>query len=102
MEKPSKQNREAQTKLQELVVVTFAENLAQAKDYEAVLKANEIPAMVKEQYKQSEETSGIAVLVPEDFIDEAHVIIESQDAYDDFYDLTLEDEVDDDFFDDDF
>ena len=42
-------------------------------------------------------TKGIAVMVPEDSLDEAHVVIESQDAYDDFYDLALEDEEDNDF-----
>ena len=31
-------------------------------------------------------------MVPEDFLDEAHVIIESQNAYDDFYDFAIEDE----------
>ena len=40
----------------------------------------------------------------EEFLDEAHVIIESQHAYDDFYDLSLEDEsemdFDGDFYDD--
>jgi hypothetical protein len=29
-------------------------------------------------------------------VDEAHVVIESQDAYDDFYDLGIEDESEDD------
>jgi len=36
-------------------------------------------------------------MVPEEFLDEAHVVIESQDAYDDFYDLALEDEEETDF-----
>jgi hypothetical protein len=33
-------------------------------------------------------------MVPEEFLDEAHVVIESQDAYDDFYDFSLDDEED--------
>ncbi len=45
-------------------------------------------------------------MVPEDFLDEAHVIIESQNAYDDFYDYTVEDEengdFDDELFEEDF
>jgi hypothetical protein len=45
-------------------------------------------------------------MVPEEFLDEAHVVIESQDAYDDFYDLALEDtdanEFDSDIFDEEF
>ena len=39
----------------------------------------------------------IAVMVPEDFLDEAHVVIESQDAYDDFSNFALENEDYDDF-----
>ena len=47
-------------------------------------------------------------MVPEECLDEAHVVIESQDAYDDFYDFALEDEsdidteLDNDFLEDDF
>jgi len=37
------------------------------------------------------------VMVPEDYLDEAHVIIESQNAYDDFYDFALEDQEEEDF-----
>jgi hypothetical protein len=42
-------------------------------------------------------------MVPEEFVDKAYVIIESQDAYDDFYDMAIDDEVDfdGDVFDDD-
>ena len=45
-------------------------------------------------------------MVPEEYIDEAHVVIESQQAYDDFYDFALEEEneedFDEDFFDDEY
>ncbi len=93
-------------KLQDFVVVTFAEGWEQAKDYETLLKNNDIPAMIREQHEQSMSDKAVAVMVPEDFLDEAHVVIESQDAYDDFYDSAIEDEDDDDFdsdlFEDDF
>ena len=106
MVKRSPKTRKSQTNLQELVVVAFAEDLEQAKEYEALLKINNIPAIVKEQDKPSINAKAIAVMVPEEFLDEAHVVIESQDAYDDFYDFALEDEDDGDFdsdlFDDDF
>jgi hypothetical protein len=36
-------------------------------------------------------------MVPEDFLDEAHVVIESQDAYDDFCDFTMDEDDDLDF-----
>ncbi len=97
MARRSQKDRKSQTKVQELVTVTFADNMDRAKDYETILKSSDIPVIIKEQ--NEEETNGkvIAVMVPEEFLDEAHVVIESQDAYDDFYDLSLEDEDEDDF-----
>jgi hypothetical protein len=100
-----RKSQKTQTDLKELVVVSFAEDVEQAKEYEALLKSNDIPAMVKERYDKATDSNEIAVLVPDEFIDEAHVVIESQDAYDDFYDINMaEDEdsaFDDDFSDDD-
>jgi hypothetical protein len=103
MAKPPKKTRKSQTNLQELGVVTFTEDIEQAREYETLLKNNDIPAMIKEQ-QESVADKGFAVMVPEDYLDEAHVVIESQSAYDDFYDFALEDddEFDGDFFDDDF
>lgn len=97
MAKRTPKAQKSQPELQEFVVVTFAKDLEQARDYETLLKTNDIPAIIKEQDEQSTNTKNITVMVPEDFLDEAHVIIESQDAYDDFYDFALEDEDDDDF-----
>jgi hypothetical protein len=90
----------------ELIAVTFAEDMEQAREYETLLEANGIPATIREQSEESADTKGIAIMVPEDYLDEAHVVIESQDAYDDFYDFALEDEdendFDSDFFEDNF
>jgi len=97
MAKRSKKGQKPQAKLQGFVVVAFAEDLEQARDYKTLLEVNDIPAMINEQDEQSEASKEIAVMVPEDFLDEAHVIIESQHAYDDFYDLALEDEGEGDF-----
>lgn len=109
MAKRSRKNQKSQAKLQGFAVVTFARDLEQAREYESMLKVNDIPAMVDQQYEQSTGTKEIAVMVPEDFLDEAHVVIESQDSYDDFYDLTSEEEEDEedidfdsDLFDDNF
>jgi len=106
MAKRFRKNEKSQSKLKDFVVVTFAENLEQAKEYETLLRVNDIPAVIKEQVDPSVGGKGIAVMVPEDFLDEAHVVIESQDAYDDFYDFALEDEEEADFdsslFEDDF
>jgi len=97
MARRSPKGRKAQTKVQELVTVAFADSADQAKDYETILESNDIPVIIKEQDEQEANGKVIAVMVPEDFLDEAHVVIESQDAYDDFYDLSLEDEDEGDF-----
>jgi len=97
MAKRSKKNQKSQAKLQDFVVVTFIDDLEQAREYETLLKTNDIPAVVSKQNEPSMDTKAIAIMVPEDFLDEAHVVIESQDAYDDFYDFALEGEKDDDF-----
>ena len=106
MARRPKKTQKPQAKLQDFVVVTFAEGWEQAKDYETLLKNNDIPAMIKEQAEESTSDKAVAVMVPEDFLDEAHVVIESQDAYDDFYDSAIEDEdngdFDSDLFEDDF
>ena len=105
MTKRSRKDHKAQAKLQSYVVVTFAEDLEQAREFESLLTVNDVPVVVEEQ-KDQLGNSEIAVMVPEEFLDEAHVIIESQDAYDDFYDFAVDDEDDEDFgadtFDDDF
>jgi len=105
MTKRSRKGQKSQAKLQGYVVVMFAEDLDQARDYESLLNVNDVPVTIEEQQDQMG-NSEIAVMVPEEFLDEAHVIIESQDAYDDFYDLTMDEEdegdLDDDIFEDDF
>jgi hypothetical protein len=106
MAKRPQKSPKSRTNLPELIAVTFAENMEQAKEYETLLAANGIPATIKERSEESDDTKGIAIMVPEDYLDEAHVVIESQNAYDDFYDFALEDEDEDDFdselFEDDF
>jgi hypothetical protein len=95
MAKRPQKSQKSRTNLPELITVTFAEDMEQAKEYETLLAANGIPATIKEQGGESADTDGIAIMVPEDYLDEAHVVIESQDAYDDFYDSALEDEDED-------
>ena len=85
------------TKVKELVVVTFADDMDQAKEYETLLRLNDIPAVIRQQTEPDPAARTIAVMVPEEHLDEAHVVIESQDAYDDFYDLAMEDEDEMDF-----
>jgi hypothetical protein len=108
MEKRKNDNDNGQTRLKDLAVVTLVNDMDDAREYEMLLRLNDIPAVVKEQFDASGDNSGIAILVPEDCLDEAHVVIESQNAYDDFYDFSDEEmddedglEFDDDFDDDD-
>jgi len=104
MDEHMNRNGKSQTKLKDMVVVTYVDDLDQAREYETLLRLNDIPAVIKEPL-DANAAGGIGVMVPEECLDEAHVVIESQDAYDDFYDLALDDEdeadLDADVFDDD-
>jgi len=106
MTKRSKKGPKSQAKLEGYVVVAFAEDKEQAAEFKTILEANEISATIAEPEAHEIGSKEIAVMVREEFLDEAHVIIESQHAYDDFYDLALEDEeegdFDDGFLEDDF
>ncbi len=95
MTKRSSKNRKMSTKTKELVAVCYAEDMEQARDYESLLKNNDIPAMVKEEYEESADEKTLAVLVPEEYLNEAQIIIESQSSYDDIYDFSSEDDEDD-------
>lgn len=108
MTKRSKKIEKPQaTKIKELTVATSAQDLEQANEYKTLLETNHIHAVIKEQTDSEEDqTTSILIMVPEESIDEAHVIIESQNAYEDFYDLASEEEndydLDNGFFDDEF
>jgi hypothetical protein len=97
MAKRSKKGHKSPAKLEGFVVVAFAEDMDQAREFKTLLEANDIPTTMSEQDEHSIASKEIAVMVPEDFLDEAHVIIESQHTYDDFYDFALEDEDEGDF-----
>lgn len=93
---PKSNGRNHSRGMQELVVVATSSSLDEAKDCETLLKTNDIPAMVKERANEFGEGFHYAVYVPDDMVDEAHVVIESQDAYDDFYEFGLDEETEDD------
>ncbi len=106
MAKKHKKSNKQQTSLQDFVAVTFTSEIEEAKEYKTLLKNDNIPVSIKEQKEESEEGRNVyGIMVPEDFLDEALVVIESQEAYDDFYEFAMENENDDefesDFFDDD-
>ena len=106
MAKRTKKGHKSQARQEGYVVVAFAEDMEQAKEYESILQANDIAATIAESDEHAADSEEIAVMVPEEFLDEAHVIIESQHAYDDFYDFAVdsddEGDFDDDFFEDEY
>ena len=89
-----KKKETRQNSLKEFVTVAFAEDMELAKQYKKLLNDGDIPAAVKSQSDDASGFPGIAVMVPEDHIDEAHVLIESQGAYNDFYDMVFHDDDD--------
>ncbi len=95
-------NGKSQANLKDMVVVAVVDDMEQAREYETLLRLNDIPAVVREQLDPAGNKTGIALLVPEDYLDEAHVVIESQDAYDDFYDFAMDEDEDTDFDSDEF
>ena len=88
--KKSKYNSSAA--LKEFVTVAFAEDTELAAQYKELLNENDIPAAIKTRPDPDLPFQGIAVLVPEDCLDEAHVIIESQNLYGDFFDMAFDDD----------
>ena len=103
------QKSKSRNDLKGYVTVALVEDTEQARDYETLLKNEDIPVVIREQ-KDSElgDTTGYAVMVPESVLDEAYVTIETQFASDDFYDFTSADndygdngELEEDFLDDD-
>ncbi len=96
----SKKSQSCGTALKELVTVAFAEDIDLANEYKELLNENDIPAAIKTRTPDSQ---GIAVMVPEDFLDEAHVLIESRSSITDFFDMAFDeqdyDDTDNGFFD---
>jgi hypothetical protein len=96
----AKRNGKKQSTKEDLrgfVIVTFADDFKQAVGFESLLKANDIPVFIKKH----DDPESLAIMVPEDHVDEAHVVIDSQDSYEDFYDTVFEDD-DTGYLDDDF
>ncbi len=96
-----KRKETQQSSLKEFVTVAFAEDMELAKQYKKLLNDGDIPAAVRSQPADDGGFPGIAVMVPEDHIDEALVLIESQGAYNDFYDMVFHDDGDDEYIPDD-
>ncbi len=89
MAKSKKKNQSSTSTLTELVTVAFAEDKELAAQYKQLLNDNDIPAAVKTKSGDVPGYDGIAVMVSEEYLDEAHVIIESQSSIGDFYELAF-------------
>ena len=91
MAKQRKKSQQSSTSLHEFVTVAFAEDMELAKQYKKILNESDIPVMIRDTH-ESTHAPGIAVMVSEDNLDEAHVLIESQSSHESFYDLELGDD----------
>jgi hypothetical protein len=105
MTKRTRKSGKTQSSTKELVVVAAANSMDEAKDYEAILRNNKIKAVIKQQQDEFTEDKRYVVMVQEDLADEANVIIESQNSYDDYdsdsdSDEITEDDLEGDVFDD--
>jgi hypothetical protein len=105
----SRKKTKEQASASEFVTVAFAEDMELAQQYKKLLNDDNIPAAIKSGSDSASNFPGIAVLVPEDHLDAAHVLIESQGTYNDFYDMvfhdqdeSFNDDFDEDLFDDEF
>ena len=100
-----KKKRQDGVAVKEMVTVAFAEDMDLAKQYKELLIENDIPAGIRSKQDPTLSYQGIAVVVPEEYLDEAHIIIESHGNMGDFYEIAFqEDEYNDsrdDMFDDD-
>ena len=105
MSKRSKKGPKSHARLEGYVVVAFSEDMDQAREFKTLLESNDIPATIVEQDEHAASSKEIAIMVSEEYLDEVHVIIESQHTYDDFYDFSMEEEneidFDGDYFDED-
>ena len=78
---------------QDCIAVKVTDNQEEAELFLALLNINHVPATLK---REAANINQIAVMVPRDFLDEAHVVIEGQYDDEDFFSL-LSDNEDDNF-----
>ena len=79
--------------VKDMVTVAFAEDMELAKQYQQLLQDNEIDAHIKRQPEMAQNGfSDIAIIVPEEALDEAHALISEKSNYDDFFDMVFSDQ----------
>jgi hypothetical protein len=103
----SEQDDKSKAALHEYVTVAIAEDADLANEYRDILAKNDIPAVTATQRSYSSVILGVAVMVPETYLEQAQEIIESRQEFDHFIDDTFNDpdemqgESDMDYLDDD-
>ena len=85
------QNDNSKSALHDYVTVAVAEDIDLANEYRDVLAKNDIPAVTAAQRSRSAMTSAIAVMVPENFLEQAQEIIEYHQEFDHFIDDAFND-----------
>jgi hypothetical protein len=103
----NEQNNISKSALKEYVTVAIAEDIDLANEYRDILAKNDIPAVTATQKSYSSAVLGIAVMVPENRLEQAQEIIESRQEFDHFVDGAFndpdqwQDEPDPDYFNED-
>lgn len=105
MTKRTRKSSKTQSGTKELIVVASANTSDEAHDYVSLLRNSDIKAVIKKQQDEFTEEWRYVVMVQEDVAEEANVIIESQDSYDDYdsdsdSDDITEEDLEGDVFDD--
>lgn len=91
--KARKQNGRKTAAVKDFVTVAFAEDMELAKQYQELLETNEISVKLKRQPEMAENGfSDIAILVPEELLDEAHSLISERANYEDYFDMVFNDQ----------
>jgi len=85
----NRKSRKQNAVVKEYVTIAFAEDIELAREYKAMLAEHGIAAVVKSQGQSEEGYSGIAVMVPEEWVDEAYAMVSREASYDDFFDAAF-------------
>ncbi|MBC8490000.1 MAG: DUF2007 domain-containing protein [Phycisphaerae bacterium] len=105
MAKRGQKSGKSKVKSEPLAAVTFLDNYSEVEECQLLLESNGIPVIIKD-VKVEGNREEFAVLVAEEYLEDAQYLIENETNDDDFYgfEFDLDDEFEMDFerFDDEF
>lgn len=82
--------QETPADIKNLVTVAFAEDMELAEQYKRQLLENSIPAAIEALSDQKKmPMAEVAVMVPEEFLEQAYTFLSRQAACDDFFDMVF-------------